>query len=394
MENLLMRLFIKNKKEYKELELRDAYGNMASFAGIGVNLLICLGEVIIGFLIGSIAMISDGIHNVADAGGAALSLLSFKLSARKPDLEHPYGHGRMEYLFSIGFSVLLFVIAIELLMKSIERIIEPEAIEFSLVALAVMIGAMLCKIWLYSFQKKIGVKINSPILQANALESLSDIWSMAAVTVGLILAGLFHLTLDGYLGAFVSLMIAHSGYEVFKEATSSLIGNEPSRERVMEIADFVRSYEGVMGIHDLMIHDYGPGREFASIHVEVDAKRDIIDSHNMIDQIEKEALEELRLQLTIHMDPLLQDERTKGLFLRIRRVLKEYNPQYSIHDLRVVESVDVLNLLFDAVVPYDEPGSKEEIGAKIKELIEGLSGTYRVEVQVERSYTGMEDVHE
>ena len=356
--------------------VRTQYGNVASITGVIVNLLVCLGELIVGWLIGSIAMISDGIHNVADAGGSAISFLSFRLAAKKPDQEHPYGHGRMEYLFSIGFSIILFVLAIQLMIEAVNRIMHPEIVDVSAVAIIVMLVAMGLKIWLSSFLKYMGNRIDSPILRANALECLSDVWATAGITIGLLAGSFLEYPIDGYLGAIVALMIGRAGYHVFKESTSRLLGNEPTPERVREIADFVQSFDGVLGVHDLMIHDYGPGHEFASIHVEVDANQDIIKSHNMIDHIERKALEELHLKLTIHMDKyyiedLKVPKYTKNKFNSLNKVLNDFRGKKEMSKKRNDFFIDLLKLDNDSIdvitSKWKEPRFRNKCGDKNEE---------------------------
>ena len=387
MTEVLIRLFVKNKDEVKDTNVRQQYGIMASITGIVVNVLVCLGELIIGFLIGSIAMISDAIHNVADAGGSLVSFLSFKLSGRKADAEHPYGHGRMEYLLSIGFSILLFVVAAQLGIEAVEHIMNPEVVEFSISALAVMLGAMALKIWLSFFLRSIGNRIDSPILRANGKEALSDVWATAAIAIGLLLGGIFQLSIDGYLGLIVALIIAKAGFEVLKEATDRLLGFEPTAERVQEIINFVESKAGILGTHDLMIHDYGPGHEYASIHVEVDAKQDAMTIHNMIDRVERQALKELQLKLTIHMDPIVVNEQTLALQQRLVAVIQAYDDSFSLYDIRI--DMEYRKISFDVQVPHDVKYTKEELSQKLSQLVEAVLPTYEVKPNVVHGYTGV-----
>ncbi|WP_240629140.1 cation diffusion facilitator family transporter [Veillonella sp. VA137] len=387
MTEVLIRLFVNNKDEVKDINVRQQYGIMASITGIMVNVLVCLGELIIGFLIGSIAMISDAIHNVADAGGSLVSFLSFKLSGRKADAEHPYGHGRMEYLLSIGFSILLFVVAAQLGIEAVEHIMNPEVVEFSMSALAVMLGAMALKIWLSFFLRSIGNRIDSPILRANGKEALSDVWATAAIAIGLLLGGIFQLSVDGYLGLIVALIIAKAGFEVLKEATDRLLGFEPTTERVQEIIDFVESKPGILGTHDLMIHDYGPGHEYASIHVEVDAKQDAMTIHNMIDRVERQALKELQLKLTIHMDPIVVNEQTLALQQRLVAVIQAYDDSFSLYDIRI--DVENRKIGFDVQVPHDVKYTKEELSQKLSQLVEAVLPTFVVKPNVVHGYTGV-----
>lgn len=387
MTEVLIRLFVNNKDEVKDTSVRQQYGIMASITGIMVNVLVCLGELIIGFLIGSIAMISDAIHNVADAGGSLVSFLSFKLSGRKADAEHPYGHGRMEYLLSIGFSILLFVVAAQLGIEAVEHIMNPEVVEFSMSALAVMLGAMVLKIWLSFFLRSIGNRIDSPILRANGKEALSDVWATAAIAIGLLLGGIFQLSIDGYLGLIVALIIAKAGFEVLKEATDRLLGFEPTAERVQEIINFVESKAGILGTHDLMIHDYGPGHEYASIHVEVDAKQDAMTIHNMIDRVERQALKELQLKLTIHMDPIVVNEQTLALQQRLVAVIQAYDESFSLYDIRI--DVENRKIGFDVQVPHDVKYTKEELSQKLSQLVEAVLPTFVVKPNVVHGYTGV-----
>ena len=387
MTEVLIRLFVKNKDEVKDTNVRQQYGIMASITGIVVNVLVCLGELIIGFLIGSIAMISDAIHNVADAGGSLVSFLSFKLSGRKADAEHPYGHGRMEYLLSIGFSILLFVVAAQLGIEAVEHIMNPEVVEFSISALAVMLGAMALKIWLSFFLRSIGNRIDSPILRANGKEALSDVCATAAIAIGLLLGGIFQLSVDGYLGLIVALIIAKAGFEVLKEATDRLLGFEPTAERVQEIINFVESKAGILGTHDLMIHDYGPGHEYASIHVEVDAKQDAMTIHNMIDRIERQALKELQLKLTIHMDPIVVNEQTLALQQRLVAVIQAYDDSFSLYDIRI--DMEHRKISFDVQVPHDVKYTKEELSQKLSQLVEAVLPTFVVKPNVVHGYTGV-----
>ena len=387
MTEVLIRLFVNNKDEVKDTSVRQQYGIMASVTGIVVNVLVCLGELIIGFLIGSIAMISDAIHNVADAGGSLVSFLSFKLSGRKADAEHPYGHGRMEYLLSIGFSILLFVVAAQLGIEAVDHIMNPEVVEFSMSALAVMLGAMVLKIWLSFFLRSIGNRIDSPILRANGKEALSDVWATAAIAIGLLLGGIFQLSVDGYLGLIVAIIIAKAGFEVLKEATDRLLGFEPSAERVQEIIEFVESKSGILGTHDLMIHDYGPGHEYASIHVEVDAKQDAMTIHNMIDRVERQALKELQLKLTIHMDPIVVNEQTLALQQRLIAVIQAYDDSFSLYDIRI--DVENRKIGFDVQVPHDVKYTKEELSQKLRQLVEAVLPTYEVKPNVVHGYTGV-----
>lgn len=386
MRDWLIAFFVKDAENITDLAVRNSYGHLASLAGVIINLIICIAEIIVGFLANSIAIISDGIHNVADAGGAALAFLSFKMAAKKADKEHPYGHGRMEYLFSAGFAVLLLVIAIELFLHSFNKILNPELEDFSKWTIIVLLGSVCIKFWLHSFQKYIGNRIDSQMIKATALESLSDIWSMVAVMVGLLIGYFLHFSLDGYLGAFVSIMIARAGIMVLMTAVNSILGIRPTKERMEEISRFVESYEGIMGVHDLMIHNYGPGHEYATIHAEVNAKNSLYKTHNMIDKIEHDAEDALKLKLTIHMDPLMLDARTLQVTNKIEKVINAYNPSYKVNDIRVVGANENLNIIFEVVVPYSETRNLSDVQHSLEQLVEAIDESYRPVIGVRQHY--------
>ncbi len=390
---MLGRSYVKNWENTTRPSVRKAYGNMAGTIGIIVNLLLSVVKLAIGYMMGSIAIISDGFHNLADVGAAGASIISFKLAGRAPDLEHPYGHGRIEYLFSIGVSMLIMMVGIQFFIESVKKIIDPEPIILSsegVLVFALSIGGTL---FLFSFYRAVARWIDSKVLFAASADSFSDLVSSGVILIGLLLNYVITYPLDGYLGIFASGMICHAGYSIFKESTSTLIGNEPSKEQVLAIDSFVRSYKGVLGVHDLMIHDYGPGHQFASIHVEVDADEDVIQSHEMIDRIEREAEKELGIQLTIHMDPLRRDEETLQTYEYVKDIVTRYNPEYSIHDLRMVHSYGHIGVLFDIVVPYGERKHHESIKNDISDLIHELNPLYKADITIDESYTGGIEIH-
>lgn len=391
MEKLLIRTFIKDYEKIEDNQVRYTYGRLSGIIGIIVNLLVCFGELLVGFLIGSIAMISDGIHNVADAGGSLISLLSFKLSNMKADEEHPYGHGRAEYLFSIAFAVILFVVAIQLGKESVERILSPEPVTFSIVAFVVMLVAMCLKLWLSLFLRSIGKAINSPILVANGMESLSDVGATGAIALGLLVGYFFDISIDGYLGLLVACLIAKAGFHVFKESTSSILGNEPSKERAKEVIDFVRSYPGVLGTHNLMIHDYGPGNEFASIDVEMNAKMDMIQAHTLVDQIEHDAKEQLGIVLTTHMDPLVQDEETKTWAEKIQEIVTAYDKEFEVHDVRIFKDGSQNTLNFTLIIPFSRWSQRDEIVDFFKVCVHTLDPTFIANIQTTNNYASIDE---
>lgn len=358
MKALLVKLFVGSQALSAE-DMRYRYGRMCGIVGVIINATICIFELVVGILVGSIAMVSDAVHNITDAGGALLTLLSFKLSSAKADESHPYGHGRMEYLLSIGFALVLFVVAIQLGLESYDRIVNPTPVVFSWTAVAVMIVAMLLKLWLSFFLKGIGRQIDSPILEANGKESLADVGATGAILVGLLIGMIVDIHVDGYLGIIVSLLIFSAGYHILMEATNRILGDEPSPKRVLEIKTFVKNYPGVLGVHHLLIHDYGPGQQYASIHVEVDANMGVMESHTLLDRIEHDIKDKLGIHLTTHLDPLELDETTKDWGKRLNSIVKGCCEKGEVHDIRLFHEADKDVLSFVVIMPFSGPSEAE-----------------------------------
>lgn len=381
MKNFLVSLFIKTKGKDQQ-GIRYVYGRMAGIVGVIVNVLICVMELVVGLLIGSIAMVSDAVHTVADAGGSLLTLISFKLSDAKPDAEHPYGHGRMEYLLSIGFSLILFVVAVQLGIESVHRIFNPEPVAFSFVSLAVMLGAMGLKFWLSSFLQAIGKDIDSPILVASGKESLSDVMDTASIAIGLVVGEYLDVNIDGYLGLFVAALIGWAGIRILLEGANRIMGYEPSKARVNEIKTFVKNYPGVLGVHDLLIHDYGPGHEYASIHVEVDANMSTMDSHNLLDSIERGMYRKLNIHLTTHMDPLVLDKVTQEWADRLNQIAKAFDEKAEVHDVRISERSDTDKQLdFMMTVPFCNQTTEADVRKVMVACIRAINPNMNVHMR-------------
>ena len=380
MKRLLIRMLVGTGESQ---QLRYAYGRMAGIAGILVNVVICILEFSVGWTIESIAMMSDAVHTLADAGGALLTLISFKLSGMKADAEHPHGHGRMEYLFSIGFSLVLFAVSIQLGAEAFERIRNPIHVTFSYAALGIMVSAMLMKLWLSRFLTSLGKEIDSPILEANGKESLADVGSTFAIAVGLIVGEISGLYIDGYLGAVVAVLIAWAGFQILSEGINRAIGYEPPKERIKEIKEFVASYPEVLGVHDLRIHDYGPGHEYASIHVEVDAGMGSMKSHELLDRIEKEIKKALGIDLTTHMDPIEQSERIQSWKERLMTIARAYHDKAEVHDVRMQEDDDHGVLEFLVVVPFENAPD----GVEVRKVMTACVHAIRPDIEVRMRYS-------
>ena len=391
--DFLLDRFVK-KGPMEDPEVRRAYGNFAGTMGIIINSLMSVIQVGLGYLTGSVAIMSDGAHNVVDLLASAVAIISFKVSGKKPDLSHPYGHGRVEYLFSIAVAIIVFTVGIQFLIESVTKILHPEPVNMpvsTLIIYALTMGGNLSLWYLYG---NIANRINSQVLRAARADSFSDLLSTLAIVIGLGLEPLVGIPLDGYLGVFASFMIIRTGYEIFTEATSALVGNEPDPEAVAKICTFVRAYPHVLGIHDLMIHNYGPGKNFASLHIELDEDTSFWDAHQIIEEIEEDALKELGIVFTIHADPVRRDEETLSLYEKIVAIVQSIEPNGSIHDLRIVDAAKGRKrVVFDMVLPYVAQGDEKAIMAKVVARIVEINPLYEPKIMIDYSYVGTIDVH-
>ena len=370
MTELLIKLFVKDGKNIKDPKVRSAYGKLSGAVGIAVNLILCVAKFLVGLLTGSITVTADAVNNLSDAGSSIITLFGFKLSEKPADKEHPYGHGRIEYISALTVSIFVIIMGVELLKSSVGKIRTPEAVEFSLTAVAVLAASILGKLWLAFFNWKLGKKINSTATKAVVTDSLSDTAPTFVALISLIVSHRTGFNCDGYFGAAVSLLILWSGISLVKETLAPLLGQPPEKEFYEQIKKEIMSYEGIVGVHDLIIHDYGPSRLFASAHAEVPADVDIMQSHDIIDLIEHEIQKKYGMLISIHLDPIVvDDERINELRELTQNAVKEINPDFSIHDFRVVDGTTHTNLIFDVVITYDEKRSASEIINLISEKL-------------------------
>lgn len=353
MSDLLIRRFVQDWQHPDRPEVRRRYGRLGSIAGILVNLLLSAGKLITGALSGSVAITADGVNNLSDAGSSVVSLVSFRLAARPADAGHPYGHARYEYLASMGVAVIILLLGVELARDSVNRILRPQAAAFSWVTVGVLVASILAKLWLCAFGRKLGRTIHSGLMEAAAADSLSDVLATGAVLLSTLAAPFLPFSPDGYMGVLVALFILRSGAEIIRKAMDQLLGEAPDPALVEEITAFVRSYDGVLDCHDLVIHSYGPGRCFATIHAEVPAEEPILASHKVIDRVERDILREKGVQLVIHMDPVAADD-PQLLHYRqlVAEVLDSLGEGLSFHDLRMVAGEDHVKLVFDLAAPF------------------------------------------
>ena len=388
MTRFLIRCFIKRPDDVKDAAVRTAYGNLASLVGMACNILLCIGKLLAGTLFGSIAIMADALNNLSDASSNVVSLIGFRLAAKAPDAEHPYGHARYEYLAGLVVSVTILAIGLSLLKESALKVLHPTPVAFSWLSIGVLAASILVKLWLSGFNRAVGKKINSETLMATAADSRNDVLTTGAVLLSTILCSLTgYGIIDGIMGVGVAAFILWSGWGLVMDTLSPLLGESPSPELVEHIERTVMSYPGVLGVHDLMVHDYGPGHQFASLHVEFPAETDPLTAHDVIDNIENDFLKKDRLQVTIHYDPIVTADASVGVLrARLKEHARQLDPRLSIHDLRIVPGDSHTNVLFDLVFPAGYTGDIDQMLAKMCQFVKEQDPKYCCVVKVEQSY--------
>ncbi len=384
--NWLVKRFVKQPEAVESSETREQYGRLSSMVGIVVNLLLFAAKFVVGTLSGSIAVTGDAFNNLSDSASSVIALLSFRLAAKPADREHPFGHARIEYVASAAVSVLILVIGIELMRGSIEKIIAPAPIEFSLVTVIVLLLSIVTKLWLYFFNRGLGKLTDSSVMRATAIDSLSDVMATSAVLVSMLLSPLLKIQLDGYTGVIVAVLILITGYQLFKSMLDRLLGQGPNPELAEQIDEFIHGYEGVLDTHDLVVHDYGPYRTFASVHVEVDATAESLVSHDLADNIERDIKREQGINLVVHLDPIIRDDPFVNHLRQLAEsVLSEIDDELSLHDFRVRQGKAHSNLIFEVAVPYEFELSLDELRARIQQGVSAEDPTLRAVVEFDRA---------
>ena len=388
MNNFLCRIFVKDYENTKDPQVRELHGKFAGVVGILSNVILCAAKILVGAISGSIAIIADGINNLADASSSIITLAGFKLSSLPEDKEHPYGHARIEYISGMIVSVLIVVVGIELIKSSADKIMHPSPLEFSWSIIVVLLLAIAIKIWQALFNINIGKRINSLTLTATGTDSRNDVIATTVVLISIIVGKLTGLQIDGYMGCLVALFIIWSGIGLVKETMSPLLGEAPDPELVNAISDMALSYDGVLGIHDLVVHNYGPGRIFASIHIEVDAEADMMESHDMIDNIEREMAKKLHIEITGHLDPVrTNDPVVKKMVQLTSEVAAQIDGVSNIHDLRIVTGPTHTNVIFDTVVASNCTLSLKEIHEAFQKAVKTEGDNYFVVINFDKPYT-------
>lgn len=366
MTNILLRLFIKNCEDTQNPAVRSSIGKLAGLTGIVCNCLLTVLKLVIGLLVGSMAIIADGVNNLSDAASSLTTLLGFRMAQRPADKQHPYGHARYEYLSGLAVAALILLIGAELVKSSIAKIINPEPIDISAATIALLAASVAVKLWMSGFYKTLGKKINSTALYATSVDSRNDVISTCAVLLGCLVNYLFGLNIDGCVGLAVAIFILYSSVGIAKDTISPLLGQQADDELVDKITELVLSHEKVLGVHDLLVHDYGPGRCYASAHVELSADEDPMACHDIIDDIECDVLEKMNVHFVIHYDPVVQNDTEQNEMRRtVGEIIRELNPAFSIHDFRIVRGSAQSKLVFDLGVPYSMIEKKKEIKERI-----------------------------
>lgn len=386
MTKLLIKLFVKSD-DVKDLKVRNKYAMLSSITGIIVNILLSIFKFIVGLISNSMSIISDAVNNITDAGSSVVSMIGFKLSQKEIDKDHPWGHGRMEYVAAFIVDVLIIIVGYQLLQTSIGKIIHPEMPSITNVTIILLVVAILVKLWLFVFYRKIANTIDSAAIRGTAYDSISDTISTLAVLISAIVAKLANVSIDGYISILVSMFILFTGCKALKETIDLLLGEKPDEEFVKEIEEFTKNYELVSGIHDIMVHDYGPGRKIVSFHAEVPSDCDIMKAHDIIDEMEQDIYKKFNCITTIHMDPIVtDDEEINQMRELVEKQVSEMNKEYSIHDFRMTDGGEHINLIFDLVVPRDSKIDIKEVQKEAQERLHNINNKINAVIKVEYSY--------
>ncbi|MDD5906768.1 MAG: cation diffusion facilitator family transporter [Clostridia bacterium] len=387
MVTFLSRWLIADHDQTQDPAVRRKYGVLCGAVGIVINVLLFLGKFFAGTISGSIAITADAFNNLSDAGSSLVTILGFKLAGQKPDPDHPFGHGRMEYLSGLAVAMLILLMGIELLKSSVEKILHPEAIEFSWLSVGILLAAIACKLYMASYNRSVGKKIQSSAMKATATDSLSDSLATTAVLAATLIAHFFHVNIDGWVGLAVACFILYAGYNAARDTVSPLLGQAPDPELVRSIEQAVLAFDPIVSIHDMVVHDYGPGRMMISLHAEVPADGDLVELHDTIDLAEQALKEQFQCDAVIHMDPIVtNDETVLHMRAKMAQLVQIIDPRITIHDFRMVAGPTHTNLIFDAACPFDLHMTDGEVKRQIEQTVDLLDGNYMAVVTVDRIY--------
>lgn len=385
MTNLILRIFVRDHKNTEDPAVRDKCGRVAGAVGIVTNFLLFLMKIIVGTVFHSVSVTADAVNNLTDSGSSVVTLIGFKMASKPADEKHPFGHARIEYLSGVIVSFIVIFLGLQLGMSSVEKILTPEENALTPVALVVLVISILAKLWQCLFYRKVGRMIKSESVEATSKDSRNDVIATSVVLLGAVITMLTGVNLDGYMGAAVALFIVFSGVQLTISTADPLLGQAPEGELVQTITEKMLSYPGIIGMHDLAVHNYGVGRCFASAHCEVDAKNDILVSHDLIDNIERDFSRDLGIHMVIHLDPVIVgDARTDALHCKVQSLVTALYPTVTIHDFRVIWGVTHSNIVFDAAVPFAVKDSDAVITQKLEAEIQKLDPEYRTVVTIDR----------
>lgn len=385
MVNFLIRLFIPDSQKINDPVVRGRYGILAGGMGILLNLCLFCSKFFAGFFTGSIAITADAFNNLSDAGSSVVTLAGFKMASMPADREHPFGHGRLEYLSGLAISAAILLVGLELGKSSVEKIIHPEAVRMGILPMVILICSILVKLWMAYFNRSLGKRISSSAMMATAADSLTDAAATSAVLVGMAVGHLSGRLIDGYIGLLVAAFILYSGFTTARDSLSPLLGQAPDKEFVASIQQAAMAHPEILGIHDLIVHDYGPGRRIISFHAEVPSNRNILETHDVIDHLEMELRERFQCDVTVHMDPIVIDNAViNALRSQVTKVVKGIDPHLTIHDFRMVDGPTHANLIFDVMAPYQFRMSDSELIETVQQKIKALDPRYFAVVQIDK----------
>lgn len=392
MINQMIKWFVKDYEQINSPVVRERYGRLAGLVGIISNLFLFITKLLVGTLTNSIAITADAVNNLSDAGSSIITLVGFKLSSKPADEKHPYGHARAEYITGFIVSVIILLLGIELIKSSFQKILNPDPIRFNYYAVLVLAIAILVKFWQSLFNRSLGKRIHSTALVATGMDSMNDVIATSSVLVATLVTKWTGLQVDGYMGVVVALFIIYSGFKLITETLNPLMGLAPEPSFVADLEKRILSFDGVLGLHDLVVHSYGPDNWFASVHVEVPAHQDLLLSHDLIDNIERDILAESNIHLVIHMDPIVtDDEMTNILRQQVKNIVSDIDPKLSMHDFRLVAGKTHSNLIFDVVVPTGCKSCDEDLRERIRQEIAKINPTYHGVITIDRNYTSTTD---
>ena len=377
--NFLVRRFIKNYQDTKDANVRTNVGKLSGIVGILSNLFLFVIKFMIGTIVHSVSIQADGVNNLTDAGSNIISILSFHLANKPADKDHPFGHERTETIASLFVGILILVLGFETAKESISKVIHPGSIDFRIASVIILLISIIVKFWMYAYNKKLSKTYDSSLLEATALDSISDVCGTTAVLVSTLLSPVLHFNLDGYMGIVVSGIILYGAYGLLRDMINSLIGEAPDPELVHNIVDMIMAHPAILGVHDMMLHNYGPNKIFASAHVEVDSSKDIFETHDHIDNIEREVKENMNIDLVLHMDPVkVNDPETELYRKKVVEAIHQIDSKWGFHDFRIVSGPTHVNLVFDLVIPFEEKYTQEEIEAMLLKHIQSDKKIYLV----------------